>query len=294
MRTYVATGLVAVLGLVPATASAEVWLDVEPYAAAATSTYESVLEFVEDQIVLSFAGDARRTVHVRTDDGDILVDQGLEGSPGQEVRVVIEEATWDRWAPGFKRRILEEIGRRLGMIVTAYKARVLKSHNPDLQDETLLAQLEIDIASLPESFAAKHLLSPFVVANAGRETAVQGPNCWHASIAAVCEGFEVPRRMSEAEFARQLTRMFQPIDEPEQLGDLVRLRDDEGRDVHAFIYVGRDFTMPERRIVFTKNGMTPGAYLFMDYESVLELYPDSELSCYRRRMRDTAAEDMDE
>lgn len=286
MRSLAAGLIAAAVGLVGKAAVAEVWLDLEPYAAAATGRRESLLQFVEYQVELALAGGGRFMVNVRTEDGDIALEEELVDVPSGEVSVVVDKDTWVRLSPGIKHRILEDLGQKLGNLVTAYHIRVSKAHNPDLRDEPLLDELGIDVTPLPETFDAKRLLSQFVVENAEQETSLYGPNCWHASIAAVSEHADAPRLMNEREFACHVSSWFQQVEAPERLGDLIRLRDNHGRDVHAFTYIGRDRAMPDRRIVLTKNGKTPGAYLFMELDAVLALYSGSEPSYYRRIMRD--------
>jgi hypothetical protein len=271
--------------LAAGSASAELRLDVRPYPAAASGRYEQLLSFIEFQVRSGFADGWHDAIKVKTVDGDVWTDEGLEASPGDLIDVVIARGTWERWTPAVRRQVLEQLGRSLGSVVTAYHVSASKELG-NILDEPLVKELSIDMSNFPERFDVKYLLSPFMVQNAGTETDIVGPNCWHASIAAVSADFVAARFMDEREFGCHLSRSFEEISAPSQLGDLIRLRDERGSDVHAFSYIGRDRASPERRIVLTKNGKTPGGYLFMELNAVLALYSPSEASYYRRYMSD--------
>lgn len=139
----------------------------------------------------------------------------------------------------------------------------------------------LDWQTVEFPFATHRFLSGF-----GRRWAYQvnskaGANCWHSSIASISKAWVASRYMGENEFACHLGKSFVRIEQPEEFGDLIRIQDTKGNEVHGFTYVGH--TERGERITFTKNGYSPGHYLFMRLEDVVRGYGGlgQEVSYYR-------------
>ncbi len=94
--------------------------------------------------------------------------------------------------------------------------------------------------------------------------------------------------MGPEEFVCQLENYYEPIpagqDDLSELefGDVVRLVDGDGNEVHGCVFLGPDRERPDWYIVFTKNGYRRGYYLYEDYETVTgTVYPGTHASFYR-------------
>ena len=152
----------------------------------------------------------------------------------------------------------------------AYRVTVDTQEN-NLNNEPLIQRLGIKVKDLPRVVPAEQLLSEYAQKWAYKDSEQNGANCWHTSIASINHKWEVPRRMFPPEFLCHLKNSFEPIDALSQWGDLVRISSG-GEEIHGFTFLGVDSNEPAKKIVFTKNGYMRGNFLFMDFDTVTQMY----------------------
>lgn len=150
----------------------------------------------------------------------------------------------------------------------------------------LLRDLGTLLPAMPPRVDASALLSGYAQTWAYRESEHDGPNCWVSAIASTSPSWSRPRYMGPAEFVCHLEHSYERlfVDEPSQLifGDVVRLVNRAGQEVHAFVYIGPDRSAGGQHIVFTKNGYRRGPYAFQTFDSVVHhIYPNNRQYYYR-------------
>jgi len=195
-------------------------------------------------------------------------------------------APWPISAETFKALAKPEQAKVLETLATYHDRYVQSSflvdvdtHFNSLNQEPIILRLGINLAQLAHSVAAETLLSSYAQKWATRESANDGPNCYHTSMASIFKEWKKHRYMSTEEFNCHLNTSFKEIKNPEQWGDLVRFGN---RDypTHGFTYLGTD-RRTGKQIVLTKNGYAQSYYLFMDYDDVMTIYHPTDVSYHR-------------
>lgn len=124
---------------------------------------------------------------------------------------------------------------------------------------------------------AQNLLSSFAREWLNRPAPLDGPNCFHASIAGVSENWNAPRFMDEFEHGKHMSDHAEPITwngrSGLEFGDILVFSTGDYGQVHAATYIG-DFN--GEAIVFQKasyGSETP--YAFMKMHDAINLYNEA-------------------
>ena len=135
----------------------------------------------------------------------------------------------------------------------------------------------LNTLSTGSALQAQDLLSPFARAWLNRPAPMDGPNCFHASIAGASQNWNDPRFMDEFEHGKHMSDHAQPIAwngrTGLEFGDILVFSTADYGPVHVAIYIG---TADGEAIVFQKASMnreTP--YTFMKMRAAIALYNDT-------------------
>lgn len=126
---------------------------------------------------------------------------------------------------------------------------------------------------------ATKLFAPYAETMAYKLSKESGPNCWHASIAAIFPSWQDTKRfVSEKEFACHLKHSFKETKAP-TFGDVIRFRKDSGEEVHGATYIGVD--ADGKDIAFSKNGYDKErGYFFYTLETAKRVYSGGDVITY--------------
>jgi hypothetical protein len=157
--------------------------------------------------------------------------------------------------------------------MVAYQTSIdVRANRDELKKSFVIQELNVDLDRLNARVPAQELLSRYAQDYVYKFMENSGPNCIYSAIASIFEGFEPPRYMDIPEFLQDMTDYIQPIDKPDQWGDIVRFV--IPGDIHAFTFLGRDAKDPGVQIVLTKNGYSPSHLTVMNYDEVYQLYAE--------------------
>lgn len=179
---------------------------------------------------------------------------------GSNTYIIIDNQNWSLMPKEVQEAAIDSLQYELyGSI--AYRPLFNSSQN----DSNILPKRFQDREGLPVEW----LMNSFVKRWAQRFSETIGPNCFHSALAATAFPNLEPKQIDEDRFMRILQENFVRVNSQEpKFQDIVVFYDNRNYPLHAAVVVGRDAKRPETIIVFTKNGMQKGAYLFSDLNTL--------------------------
>ncbi len=230
--------------------------------------YETVLsgkldeyrKFLGRQIELGWVDARKIEIEIPCAFSSLDFGDNLQCNQDDPCRLILSAKTYNESLQPMKRRMQDAVLEFMG-VMDAFKIDV------EICKSSETTTLDFSFMRSPcRRFPIQELSdSKFLRQWAYQRSRMEGPNCFHSSLAVLDERFANPRFVSEVEFKSHLARSFKIVHEP-KFGDIAVLFSGEGIE-HAASFVGIDDE--NEMIVFTKNGKADGYYLFMRLKDLM-------------------------